>query len=97
MASKGKEGEDPPMRPEEVMATLCTMREIVDDLYQRVQRTGEAESSVKAKGGGEGGGPSDLLHHHPHHHLLMVQVNILLIRRIPLRSILSLMLMIFLY
>jgi hypothetical protein len=31
MDSEGKEGEDPPMRPKEVMTTLCTMREIIDD------------------------------------------------------------------
>jgi hypothetical protein len=40
MVSKGKEGEDPPMRPEEVMATLRSMREIIDDLYRRVHKTG---------------------------------------------------------
>jgi hypothetical protein len=33
MASKGKEGEDTPMTPKEFMATLFSMREILDDLY----------------------------------------------------------------
>jgi hypothetical protein len=37
MASKGKEGEDPPMSPEEMMDTLCSMREIIDDLQWRIQ------------------------------------------------------------
>jgi hypothetical protein len=35
------------------------MREIIDDLYRRVQKTGDRESSVKGEGGGEGGGPSE--------------------------------------
>ena len=35
------------------MATLRMMREIIDDLYQRVQKTGDGESSVKGEGGGE--------------------------------------------
>jgi hypothetical protein len=30
MASVGKEGEDTPISPREVMATLCTMREMND-------------------------------------------------------------------
>jgi len=56
MAYEGKEWEYPPMRPEEVMAILCTMGEIIDYLYQRVQKT-YIESLVKGEGRGEIGGP----------------------------------------
>jgi hypothetical protein len=58
MVSEREKGEVPPMTPEEIMATLFSMREIIDDLYRRVYNTGDEESSVKDEGGGEVGGPS---------------------------------------
>ena len=41
---------------EEAMATLSAMKEIVEELYQGVQKVRESESPVHTKGGGEGGG-----------------------------------------
>jgi hypothetical protein len=58
MVSEGKEREDPPMKPEEIMATLLSKREIIDDLYRRVHKTRDKGSSVKYEWGDEGGGPS---------------------------------------
>jgi hypothetical protein len=59
MASKGREGEYPPMILEEVMDTLRSMREIIDYLQWIIQNPASEESSVKGEGGGEGGGPLD--------------------------------------
>jgi hypothetical protein len=58
MASEGREGEDPPMSPEEIMDTLRSMREIIDNFQRRIQNPVSGESSVKGERGGEGGGPS---------------------------------------
>ena len=55
------EGERPPMKPKEFMATLCAMKEIIEDLCQRVRKATKVEHSVHVEGGGEGGvslGPS---------------------------------------
>jgi hypothetical protein len=59
MASEGKEGEYPPMRLEEFMDTLRSMREIIDDLYRRIHKSSDEEYLVKVEGGGEGGGPKE--------------------------------------
>ena len=59
MVSKGKEGEDTPMGPEEFMATLRSMKEIINDLYRRINKTREEESSVKSEVLGKGGGPAE--------------------------------------
>jgi hypothetical protein len=56
MASEGKEGEYHPMIFEKLMDTLHSIREIIDDLYRRIHKSGDEESLVKVEGGGEGGG-----------------------------------------
>jgi hypothetical protein len=70
MASEGKEGEDLHMSPEEIMATLQSMKEIIEDLQRRVQKTGEGESSVKEKEEVKVVDLQSLLHHH--HHVIII-------------------------
>ena len=35
---------------------MCVKKQTMEDLYQRIQRVGEGESSIQFEGGDEGGG-----------------------------------------